>query len=132
MGTDVTDQAEAVIPPSDTNQNGDTVINLSSTTAEPLAEQDYETSIAPPNPTIDDSPPSSSSNSPTSLQEPTGVPSDNNLNTLGADGEIDWKKRGNDLFTKGNYRKAIELYTYGIDYDPSNAALFSNRYVRSC
>merc|ERR1719308_772719 len=37
------------------------------------------------------------------------------------------KDRGNDLFKKGNYDKAIERYTRGMNLDPMNAVLPANR-----
>ena len=46
---------------------------------------------------------------------------------IGDDANVDWKKKGNEAFSSGDYHKAIEFYTNGIEFDPSNAALFSNR-----
>lgn len=37
------------------------------------------------------------------------------------------KNEGNKAFEEGDFRKAIRLYTKGIDRDPANAALYSNR-----
>lgn len=37
------------------------------------------------------------------------------------------KDKGNAAFQSGDYDKAISLYTEGIEHDPTNAVLFSNR-----
>ena len=37
------------------------------------------------------------------------------------------KNEGNKSFEEGDFRKAIRLYTKGIDRDPTNSALYSNR-----
>ncbi len=37
------------------------------------------------------------------------------------------KSEGNKAFEEGDFRKAVRLYTKGIDRDPSNSALYSNR-----
>jgi tetratricopeptide (TPR) repeat protein len=39
----------------------------------------------------------------------------------------EWKKRGNAAFTALDYEKAVIYYTNGIELEPSNPALFSNR-----
>jgi len=39
----------------------------------------------------------------------------------------DYKKRGNKCFKEKNYKQAIAEYTYGIDKDPKNHILYSNR-----
>lgn len=39
----------------------------------------------------------------------------------------EFKDKGNDAYKAANYVKAVEFYTSGIENEPSNAALFSNR-----
>jgi len=39
----------------------------------------------------------------------------------------DYKKRGNKYFKEKNYKQAIAEYTYGIEKDPKNHILYSNR-----
>ncbi|PXF45756.1 Hsp70-Hsp90 organizing protein 1 [Gracilariopsis chorda] len=39
----------------------------------------------------------------------------------------EFKERGNEQYQAGNYASAVELYTAGIEQEPTNAALFSNR-----
>lgn len=41
--------------------------------------------------------------------------------------EQSFKEKGNAAFQSGDYDKAISLYTEGIEHDPTNAVLFSNR-----
>lgn len=39
----------------------------------------------------------------------------------------EFKDKGNDAYKAGDFEKAVEFYTLGIDQQPSNAPLFSNR-----
>lgn len=39
----------------------------------------------------------------------------------------DWKKKGNDAFEAEDYQKAVDYYTNGVEVEPRNRALFSNR-----
>lgn len=39
----------------------------------------------------------------------------------------DFKERGNEAYQAGDFKKAVECYTEGIDNDPTNAILYSNR-----
>lgn len=39
----------------------------------------------------------------------------------------EYKDKGNDAYKAANYDKAVEFYTSGIEHEPNNAALFSNR-----
>lgn len=39
----------------------------------------------------------------------------------------EFKERGNEQYQAGNYASAVELYSAGIEQEPTNAALFSNR-----
>ncbi|KAI0558117.1 Chaperone J-domain containing protein [Gracilaria domingensis] len=39
----------------------------------------------------------------------------------------EFKERGNEQYQACNYNSAVELYTAGIEQEPTNAALFSNR-----
>eukprot|EP00177_Eucheuma_denticulatum_P004473 GFKZ01008134.1.p1 GENE.GFKZ01008134.1~~GFKZ01008134.1.p1 ORF type:complete len:354 (+),score=74.21 GFKZ01008134.1:536-1597(+) len=39
----------------------------------------------------------------------------------------EFKDKGNDAYKAGDFAKAVEFYTLGIEQEPSNAALFSNR-----
>lgn len=41
--------------------------------------------------------------------------------------QVALKDRGNEAYKAGNFETAVELYTQGIEQDPTNAALFSNR-----
>lgn len=40
---------------------------------------------------------------------------------------LGFKNEGNDLFKQGKYKDAIDAYSKGIDIDPDNHVLFSNR-----
>lgn len=37
------------------------------------------------------------------------------------------KEKGNEAYQAADYSKAVQLYTEGIEIEPTNAALFSNR-----
>lgn len=39
----------------------------------------------------------------------------------------EYKDKGNEAYKAANYDKAVEFYTTGIEHEPNNAALFSNR-----
>ncbi|CAN8072297.1 unnamed protein product [Agarophyton chilense] len=39
----------------------------------------------------------------------------------------EFKERGNEQYQAANYHSAVELYSAGIEQEPTNAALFSNR-----
>lgn len=39
----------------------------------------------------------------------------------------EYKERGNEAYQAGNFSEAVDLYTEGIEQEPNNAALFSNR-----
>lgn len=39
----------------------------------------------------------------------------------------EFKDKGNEAYKAGDFEKAVEFYTMGIEQEPSNAALFSNR-----
>lgn len=41
--------------------------------------------------------------------------------------EGSFKDRGNTAYQNGDYNKAIDLYTEGIENETTNAVLFSNR-----
>jgi tetratricopeptide (TPR) repeat protein len=38
-----------------------------------------------------------------------------------------FKEQGNEAFKDGDFDKAVKLYSQGIDIDPDNEFLFSNR-----
>lgn len=39
----------------------------------------------------------------------------------------DFKEKGNQAYQAGEYSKAVDSYTEGIEQEPTNAVLFSNR-----
>ncbi len=39
----------------------------------------------------------------------------------------EWKEKGNAAFGAGDYQKAVDFYTNGVELEPRNRALFSNR-----
>lgn len=39
----------------------------------------------------------------------------------------EYKEQGNQAYQAGEYSKAVQFYTMGIEQEPSNAALYSNR-----
>lgn len=39
----------------------------------------------------------------------------------------EWKEQGNAAFQAGDYQKAVDFYTNGVELEPRNRALFSNR-----
>ena len=40
-----------------------------------------------------------------------------------------FKERGNEAFKQGRYADAVKLYSQGIEIDPDNVHLLSNRYL---
>ncbi|KAL6780504.1 TPR6 [Auxenochlorella protothecoides x Auxenochlorella symbiontica] len=46
--------------------------------------------------------------------------------TMG-DATVSYKARGNEEYAKRNFLKAAALYTHGLQADPKNATLYSNR-----
>lgn len=44
-----------------------------------------------------------------------------------AEPDDSFKDRGNKAYQTGDYTTAVDLYTEGIEHEPSNAVLFSNR-----
>lgn len=39
----------------------------------------------------------------------------------------EWKEKGNAAFQAGDFQKAVDFYTNGVELEPRNRALFSNR-----
>lgn len=96
-----------------------------------LAETDLRLSSAPPDPDHsagapggDETPCAPSSGA--TPADSAGFPMGNDVATADMTPD-DWKQQGNAAFQAQDYGNAIVFYTNGIELEPTNAALFSNR-----
>lgn len=88
-------------------------------TAEPSAPSATDSAASP---TLRSGPPQQGAGDEDKPGNNTGSPAA--VTDMSAD---EWKKKGNEAYAAGRYDEAIAHYSSGIELEPTNAALFSNR-----